>query len=323
MKKILVLIFVFLSVSCFAQEGRVILFVDNISSLNIDGEDKGSIDANKPITVPLSNGEHLLIIETNINGQKIQKTEIIEIVDGNQKVVKYKFLEGLTTKEEVQVKESSSEINNSSSVDISNTFTFYTLNGEKFYLILDGRRFNDNPETRVVINNLDDRRHTAKIIFQDHTLPELNEELKTASGGGIIIDRKYSIAKNKKGNYELNIVSTSFKEGTSPWVGALDGLNKGLNDVNNQLAESNRADCDKNNYGSVTVRNTSSNPYDLYIDGNYHDRFSGGSAKVVKVSGGTHTFRAVQVSGYMFTATVKQSQLNVIKCNNSHTYNFP
>lgn len=311
MKKILVLMCVFLSVYSFAQEGRVILFVDNLSSLNIDGEDKGSIDANKPITISLCNGAHLLILETNINEQKIQKTEIIEIVDGNQKVVKYKFLEELNTKEEVQANESNSEINNSSSADISNTFTFYTLHGEKFYLIPDGRRFNDNPESRVVINNLDDRRHTAKIIIQDQALPEFNEELRTVSGGGIIIDRKYSITKNKKGFYTLNVVSTSFKEGTSPWVGALDVLNKGLNDVNNQLEENNRADSDKNNYGSVTIRNTFSNPHDLYIDANYHDRFSGGIAKIVQVIGGTHTFRAVQVSGYLFTATVKQSQLNV------------
>jgi len=78
-----------------------------------------------------------------------------------------------------------------------------------------------------------------------------------------------------------------------------------------------RPDCEVNRYGTITISNSSSNPYDIYIDGAYNMRLSGGSISTkIRISeGNNRKMYAIQVSGYIFYPTDKTTYFNVISCS--------
>lgn len=78
-----------------------------------------------------------------------------------------------------------------------------------------------------------------------------------------------------------------------------------------------KPECEVNKYGTITISNSSSNPYDIYIDGSYNMRLSGGaiSSKIKVNEGNNRKLYAVQVSGYLIYATEKTEYFNVLRCS--------
>jgi hypothetical protein len=54
---------------------------------------------------------------------------------------------------------------------------FFTENGEKFTVILNGLRKNDNPETNVKITGLSETPYKVKIIFADTALGVIDDKI--------------------------------------------------------------------------------------------------------------------------------------------------
>lgn len=85
---------------------------------------------------------------------------------------------------------------------LSNAVLF-TEEGERFTLILNGARQNDNPETQIRITNLNAEFYKMKIIFDDQTLGSIDANLYLING----TERAFNIKKNKKGAYVIRLVS--------------------------------------------------------------------------------------------------------------------
>ncbi len=83
-----------------------------------------------------------------------------------------------------------------------------------------------------------------------------------------------------------------------------------------------RPACQIQQTSGVTIYNNSSNPYDLEIDGVFERRMSGNTNVSYILSAGTHSFRATQVSGFVFTPTVRSVTSNMVVCQ-TYTWQFP
>jgi hypothetical protein len=76
--------------------------------------------------------------------------------------------------------------------------------------------------------------------------------------------------------------------------------------------------------GKIQVVSTSSNPYEIFLDGNViFSSVAGGSTNTIgEVSVGSHTVRVLQLSGYVFSATDESFTVNV-SCGSTSIVTFP
>ncbi|HNQ67844.1 MAG TPA: hypothetical protein PKN32_05665 [Bacteroidales bacterium] len=73
--------------------------------------------------------------------------------------------------------------------------------------------------------------------------------------------------------------------------------------------------CEANRTGQLILNNNSTNPYDVYFNGQYQFRMSGGSSKNVDIKEGKCSIYVKQVSGYAFYPTEVTKELsNVERC---------
>lgn len=79
----------------------------------------------------------------------------------------------------------------------------FTENGERFYVILNGLRMNEQPQTNVKLTELNADWYKMKVIFEDKALGEKNFNLAVSLGEEV----SYVIKKNNKGEYVLRPVS--------------------------------------------------------------------------------------------------------------------
>lgn len=88
--------------------------------------------------------------------------------------------------------------------------TIFSEAGDKFYLILNGERQNNVAQTNLRVEDLTNQYYTAKIIFEDKTLPEIEKKmLMIADADGIMSDVTYKIKKNaNNGKLTLNYFSS-------------------------------------------------------------------------------------------------------------------
>jgi Domain of unknown function (DUF4476) len=86
---------------------------------------------------------------------------------------------------------------------VSNAIIF-TENGERFTVILNGLRQNENPETNVRINGLNAEYYKLKIIFADAALGEKNFNMPIELG----TETTFVIKRNSKNEYVLRPVSS-------------------------------------------------------------------------------------------------------------------
>lgn len=72
------------------------------------------------------------------------------------------------------------------------------------------------------------------------------------------------------------------------------------------MEDLNRPECEKLQMGIVTIKNTSSNPYNLYKEGDFIETIPGNSSVSYYLINGSYNFKAVQKSGYLMYATVNK-----------------
>ena len=89
--------------------------------------------------------------------------------------------------------------------------TIFSENGEKFYLILNGLRQNNAPQTNVRVDGLTQPQYNVKIIFENQMLPEISKNyLMIADANKVMMDVTYRIKHDKNGMPKLGMMPTSF-----------------------------------------------------------------------------------------------------------------
>jgi hypothetical protein len=88
--------------------------------------------------------------------------------------------------------------------------TIFSEDGYKFYLILNGQRQNDKPETNIRVQNLTQSFYSAKIIFEDKTLGEISKNIAVAGGAdNAPTDVTYKIKAGKDGKQVLRYYTSN------------------------------------------------------------------------------------------------------------------
>jgi hypothetical protein len=77
---------------------------------------------------------------------------------------------------------------------------FYTENGERFTVIMNGIRQNPQPETNVKVTGLNAQNYQVKIIFEDQNLGTVDKSVYFPTIGN---EYTFAVTKNKKGEYKL------------------------------------------------------------------------------------------------------------------------
>lgn len=98
----------------------------------------------------------------------------------------------------------------------TSNLTIFSEDGAKFFLVLNGERYNDEPATNVRIEELPNPYYNCKVIFEDSSIPPLSKSaLMLADVDGIMQDVTYRI-KNNKGKRSLRFYSSIPAEQNMP-----------------------------------------------------------------------------------------------------------
>lgn len=87
--------------------------------------------------------------------------------------------------------------------------------------------------------------------------------------------------------------------------------------VNSCKKETTKPTCETDKYATITISNSSTNPYNIYIDGVFKMQLNGGSISTeIKINeGNSRKLYAEQVSGYLLYPTKKTEYFNVLRCS--------
>jgi hypothetical protein len=88
--------------------------------------------------------------------------------------------------------------------------TIFSENGDKFYLILNGEKQNDEPQTNLRLEDLNQPYYNARIIFADKTLSDIvKNNLQITDVDGVFKDVTYKIKRDKniKTKMKMNFFS--------------------------------------------------------------------------------------------------------------------
>ena len=92
----------------------------------------------------------------------------------------------------------------------NSTLTIFSEDGHKFFLILNGQRMNDKPETNIRLQSLTQQYYNCKIIFDDQTLGDISKSylpVSDASNPNVPQDITYKIKSGKDGKQILRYFS--------------------------------------------------------------------------------------------------------------------
>jgi hypothetical protein len=86
--------------------------------------------------------------------------------------------------------------------------TIFSEDGAKFFLVLNGERYNDVAQTNIRIEELPNPYYNCKVIFEDKSLPQISKNaLMLTDADGIMQDVTYRIKKDNKGKNVLRFYS--------------------------------------------------------------------------------------------------------------------
>jgi hypothetical protein len=80
---------------------------------------------------------------------------------------------------------------------------FFTEQGERFSVVLNGILQNDSPQTNIKITGLPAPTYKLKVIFEDPKIPELDKSLMYQQG----TETTFNIRKNNKGEYVVRFLN--------------------------------------------------------------------------------------------------------------------
>jgi hypothetical protein len=89
----------------------------------------------------------------------------------------------------------------------SSTVTLFSKDGEKFWVIINGIKQNDAPQTNVQISGLTEPNYRFKVIFQDETIPSVDKMIYTKDYDGKYYTASYVVKKDRKGKFVVQISS--------------------------------------------------------------------------------------------------------------------
>ena len=88
------------------------------------------------------------------------------------------------------------------------TLNIFSEDGEKFTLILNGEKQNDEPQTNIRIEELPQPYYNAKVIFENKALAPISKNsLMIADADGKFMDVTYKIKKDKQNKMKMNYFS--------------------------------------------------------------------------------------------------------------------
>lgn len=92
---------------------------------------------------------------------------------------------------------------------ITGNLTIFSEDGDKFYLILNGERQNNEPQTNLRIEDLPNPHYNAKIIFEDKSIADISKNMLpvTDPESGQPMDVTYKIKKDGSGKAKLRYFS--------------------------------------------------------------------------------------------------------------------
>jgi len=91
---------------------------------------------------------------------------------------------------------------------VGGNLTIFSEDGDKFFLILNGERQNDEPQTNIRIEDLPQPYYSAKVEFLDKTiLPLIKKNLMISDADGKLMDVTYKIRKDKMNKAKMNFFS--------------------------------------------------------------------------------------------------------------------
>lgn len=89
----------------------------------------------------------------------------------------------------------------------NNNLVVFSEGGERFYLILNGLKQNETPQTNVKVTGLNAEWYTAKVIFDNTSgtrRPDLDSKVAMMDGGNFVANKEVTYAViNKKGKYKM------------------------------------------------------------------------------------------------------------------------
>ena len=98
----------------------------------------------------------------------------------------------------------------------NNNLVVFSETGERFYLILNGLKYNQKPETNVKVTNLNATNYKAKILFENGH-PDLDHNVYLMWEGNAVTNKEFTYAVSKKGDkYKLKFISQADMGGVNP-----------------------------------------------------------------------------------------------------------
>lgn len=87
------------------------------------------------------------------------------------------------------------------------SLTFFSEDGDKFYVILNGERQNDVAQTNIRIEDLPQPYYSTRIIFDDKSIADISKNTMLANADGVLMDATYRIKKDRNGKRVLRAYS--------------------------------------------------------------------------------------------------------------------
>lgn len=102
-------------------------------------------------------------------------------------------------------------------VSAQSDVSFFCQDGLKFWVIINGIKQNDSPQTNVKVSGLTATNYLTKVIFEDNTIPAIEKRVYTKDADGRFISAAYNIRKDKNGQYVMRL--NSYDEAGFPTTG--------------------------------------------------------------------------------------------------------
>lgn len=86
--------------------------------------------------------------------------------------------------------------------------TIFSENGERFYVYLNGEKYNNEPEVNLRIEDLTSPYYNCKIVFEDSIIPPISKNrLMICDYNSVMQDVTYRIKEDRRGNLNLTVFS--------------------------------------------------------------------------------------------------------------------
>lgn len=86
------------------------------------------------------------------------------------------------------------------------SLTVFSQDGERFWLIMNGIRQNQTPETNVLITGLTDNNYRIKVIFEDESIPSIDRNISPMGVDGMM-NQTQVIRRDRRGRHVMRLSS--------------------------------------------------------------------------------------------------------------------